>query len=187
MGDEPPPEQIYEALERLPLNVVGEIIDGELHVSPRPGTLHGRAAIRLGQQLAPFDPELGAEGPGGWVILPKPELHLGCNVLVPDLSGWRRERMPEIPDVVGVELAPDWLCEVLSPSTAALDRSRKMTHYAREGVNHLWLVDPRIQLLEIYRREGERWQRLGAHTGDATVHAEPFEAQKLNLGSLWQR
>lgn len=187
MGDKPPPEHVYEALERLPPHVVGEIIEGELHVSPRPRMVHGRAAFRLGKQLAPFDQEPETEGPGGWVIIPEPELHLSGNVLVPDLAGWRRERMPEIPDVVGVELAPDWLCEVLSPSTEALDRSRKMTLYAREGVNHLWLVDPRIQLLEIYRREGERWHRLGAHTGSATVHAEPFEASKLKLGSLWER
>ncbi|WIG93512.1 Uma2 family endonuclease [Myxococcus sp. SDU36] len=187
MGNKSPPERVYEALEHLPPNVVGEIIEGELHVSPRPRTMHGRAAFRLGKKLGPFDQEPDTEGPGGWVFLPEPELHLGGNVLVPDLAGWRRERMPELPDVTGVELAPDWLCEVLSPSTEAMDRSRKMTIYAREGVNHLWLVDPRIQLLEIYRREGERWQRLGAYTGDATVHAEPFEAQKLNLGSLWQR
>ncbi|NOJ51265.1 MULTISPECIES: Uma2 family endonuclease [Myxococcus] len=120
-------------------------------------------------------------------MLPKPELHLGGNVLVPDLAGWRRERMPEIPDVTGVELVPDWLCEVLSPSTEALDRSRKMTLYAREGVNHLWFADPRIQLLEVYRREGNPWQRLDAYTGSAHVDAEPFEARKLNLGSLWER
>jgi len=101
----------------------------------------------------PFDDEPGQEGPGGWVFMPEPELHLRGDVLIPDLTGWRRERMPELPDVVGVDLAPDWVCEVLSPSSEALDRNRKMTVYAREGVKHLWLVDPRPQTVEVYRLE----------------------------------
>ncbi|MFP2908070.1 Uma2 family endonuclease [Pyxidicoccus sp. 3LFB2] len=187
MSDKPSrPESAYEALERLPPNVVGEIIDGELYVSPRPRMVHGRAAFRLGKRLMPFDDEPGQEGPGGWVFIPEPELHLGGDVLVPDLAGWRRERMPEMPDVVGVELAPDWLCEVLSPSTEKLDRARKMAVYAREGVKHLWLADPRPQTLEVYRLEGGNWLLLGTHTGDAAVHAEPFDALPFNLGSLWQ-
>lgn len=188
MGDKPrPPKEVYEALERLPPNVVGEIIAGELYVSPRPRMTHGRAAFRLGNYLVPFDDEPGQDGPGGWVFIPEPELHLGGDVLVPDLAGWRRERMPEIPDVVGVELAPDWLCEVLSPSTEALDRARKMTVYAREGVRHLWLVDPRIQSLEVYRLENGRWLLLGTHTGNAPVQAEPFDALSMDLSSLWAR
>lgn len=187
MSDKPRPEGLYEELERLPPNVVGEIIGGELYVSPRPRTVHGRAAFRLGKSLGPFDEEPGQEGPGGWLLIPEPELHLGGDVLVPDLAGWRRERMPEMPDVVGVELAPDWLCEVLSPSTEKLDRARKMAVYAREGVKHLWLVDPRPQTLEVYRLEGTRWLLLATHAGDATVHAEPFEALPLRLASFWQR
>ncbi|QSQ22630.1 Uma2 family endonuclease [Pyxidicoccus parkwayensis] len=183
----PRPESVYEELERLPPNVVGEIIDGELYVSPRPRTIHGRAAFRLGKRLMPFDEEPGQEGPGGWVFIPEPELHLGGDVLVPDLAGWRRERMPEMPDVVGVELAPDWLCEVLSPSTEKLDRARKMAVYAREGVRHLWLADPRPQTVEVYRLEGSRWLLLATHAGNATVRAEPFEAIPVNLSSLWER
>lgn len=183
----PRPESVYEELERLPSNVVGEMIDGELYVSPRPRTVHGRAAFRLGTRLMPFDEEPGHEGPGGWLLLPEPELHLGGDVLVPDLAGWRRERMPEMPDVVGVELAPDWLCEVLSPSTEKLDRARKMAVYAREGVKHLWLADPRPQTLEVYRLEGSRWLLLSTHAGNATVRAEPFEAIAINLAALWER
>lgn len=187
MSNKPRPESAYEALERLPPNFVGEIIDGELFASPRPSTVHGRAAGQLGKELGPFDKRPGREGPGGWLILPEPELHLRGDVLVPDLAGWRRERMPEMPIVVGVELAPDWLCEVLSPSTERLDRARKMAVYAREGVKHLWLVDPRPQTLEVYRLEGNRWVLLGTHAGNGPVQAEPFEVIPIDLAALWAR
>ncbi|MBZ4418012.1 Uma2 family endonuclease [Myxococcus sp. RHSTA-1-4] len=187
MSDKPRTESIYEELERLPPEVTGEIIDGKLYVSPGPRFIHSRAATRLLKRIGPFDEEEGETGPGGWLILFEPRLHLNGNVLRPDLAGWRRERMPEMPDVVGAELAPDWLCEVLSPSTAALDRNQKMAVYAREGVRHLWLIDPRLQTLEVYRLHGGDWQRLGVHTGNAVVHAEPFEALPLKLASLWER
>ncbi len=187
MSDRPRTESIYEALERLPPDVVGEIIEGRLYVSPGPRIIHSRAATRLYKGLGPFDEEEGAAGPGGWLILFEPRLHLNGNVLRPDLAGWRRERMPEMLDVVGLELAPDWLCEVLSPSTEALDRNQKMTVYAREGVKHLWFVDPRSQTLEVYRLRGGDWLKLGVHSGSAMVHAEPFEALPLKLASLWER
>jgi Uma2 family endonuclease len=177
---------LYAELEKLPPNVVGEIVAGELYVSPRPALPHTRAASRLGGELVgPFD--RGRGGPGGWVILDEPELHLGEDVLVPDLAGWRRERMPEMPHTVGVSLAPDWACEVLSPSTARLDRARKMGVYAREGVKHFWLVDPLLRTLEVYRLENGRWSLLGTHVEGVTVHAEPFEALALELGALWER
>lgn len=187
MSDKPTrAESAYEALERLPDNVVGEIIAGELYVSPRPRMRHGRAAGRIFKRLMPFDEEPGQAGPGGWVFVVEQQLHLSGDVLVPDLSGWRRERLPEIPDVVGITLAPDWLCEVLSPSTEALDRKRKMAVYARERVGHVWLVDPRQRTLEVYRLENGAWKQLGVHTGDVTVHAEPFEVLPFELGSLWE-
>jgi Uma2 family endonuclease len=186
MGDEPSRrDALYAELEKLPPNVVGEIVGGELYVSPRPASPHARASSRLNQRLEPFD--RGGGQPGGWVSLFEPELHLGEDVLVPDLAGWRRERMPEMPDIVGFTLAPDWLCEVLSPSTKALDRARKMAVYAREGVRHLWLVDPEPRTLEVYRLENGRWSLLGTHVGAVTVHAEPFEALALELGVLWER
>ncbi|KFA91986.1 Uma2 family endonuclease [Archangium violaceum] len=179
-------DELYAELEKLPPNVVGEIVGGELYASPRPASPHARAASRLGGELmGPFD--RGRGGPGGWVILDEPELHLGEDVLVPDLAGWRRERMPEMPHTVGFTLAPDWACEVLSPSTARLDRARKMVVYAREGVRHFWLVDPLLQTLEVYRLENGRWSLLGTHAGGVTVHAEPFEALALELGALWGR
>ncbi|NMO20625.1 Uma2 family endonuclease [Pyxidicoccus fallax] len=187
MSDKPRTESIYEALERLPPEVVGEIIDGKLHVSPRPAFIHSRAAARLYKGLGPFDEEEGGEGPGGWLMLFKPWRHLGGNILVPDIAGWRRERMPEMPDVTGTELTPDWLCEVLSPSTEALERNQKMAVYAREGVKHLWLVAPRARTLEVYRLQDGDWRKLGEHAGNAEVRAEPFEALPLKLALLWQR
>jgi len=187
MNDAPSRRDVlYAELERLPPNVVGEIIGGELYVSPRPAIRHARASTRLGGELGgPFD--RGRGGPGGWVLLDAPELRLDQDVLVPDLAGWRRERMPELPDVVGVTLAPDWVCEVLSPSTAALDRARKMAVYAREGVRHLWLVDPAPRTLEVYRLEQGGWRVLPTHVDNDRVRAEPFEALALELGALWER
>lgn len=187
MSDEPPRrDALYAELEALPPNVVGEIVGGELYVSPRPALPPTRAASRLGGELVgPFD--RGRGGPGGWLILDEPELHLGQEVLVPDLAGWRRERMPRMPRTSAVVgLAPDWSCEVLSPSTAALDRARKMGVYAREGVRHLWLVDPELRTLEVYRLESGRWSLLDTHVGEVTVRAEPFEVLALELGSLWE-
>ncbi|HEY0097191.1 MAG TPA: Uma2 family endonuclease [Archangium sp.] len=175
----------YEDLETVPPNCVGELVEGELYVSPRPASPHARAASRLGVSLGgPFD--MGRGGPGGWLILFEPELHLGGDALVPDLAGWRRERMPAMPRVAAFSLAPDWVCEVLSPSTAVLDREKKMKAYAREGVRHLWLVEPLQQALEAYRLEGRRWSRQGLWKGPDTVHAEPFEVLALELAALWE-
>jgi Uma2 family endonuclease len=176
----------YADLEAVPPHQVAELVDGELYVSPRPAFPHARAAGRIYRQLdGPFDEGTGR--PGGWLLLIEPELHLGEDVLIPDVAGWRRERMPKMPRVVGVTLAPDWECEVLSPSTAKLDREKKMKVYAREGVRHLWLVDPLRQALEVYELEGGRWRPLGTHTGQAQVHAEPFTPLRLELGLLWKR
>jgi Uma2 family endonuclease len=175
----------YADLEALPENVVGELIAGELHVSPRPASRHARAASVLGVKLGgPFD--LGDGGPGGWVILDEPELHFGEDALVPDLAGWRRERMPVLPDAAAFELAPDWVCEVLSPSTSSLDRNIKLPVYAREGVRHVWLVDPKARTLEVLRLNGESYTLLGKHDASARVHAEPFEALELELALLWE-
>ncbi len=131
----------YADLSDVPDRFVAEMFDGDLYVSPRPAVLHARAASALGGKLfGPFDS--GENGPGGWLLLDEPELHLGNDVLVPDLAGWRRERMPEPPHAAYITLAPDWVCEVLSPSTEALDRGQKLRIYARVGVAHAWLLDP---------------------------------------------
>lgn len=126
-------------------------------------------------------------GPGGWLLLDKPELHLGEEVLLPDLTGWRRERMPEMPDTVAATLAPGWVCAVLSPSTEVLDREKKVRIYAREGVDRLWLVDPVRQLLKVYKLKSRRWSLQGAWSGTAHVQAEPFQVLTLPLGKLWAR
>jgi Uma2 family endonuclease len=174
----------YADLEALPANTVGELIAGELYVSPRPAGPHTVTASVLGMELGgPF--HLGRGGPGGWSLLDEPELHLGEDVLVPDLAGWRRERMPEPPRTAAFTLAPDWVCEVLSPSTAALDRSAKLAVYARDEVRHVWLVDPELRTLEVLRLEGGRYFLLGTHTGTARVRAEPFETWELALALLW--
>jgi Uma2 family endonuclease len=174
----------YADLEALPPHVVGEIIAGELHVSPRPAAPHTMAASRLGGELmSPFD--RGRDGPGGWIILDEPELHLGEDVLVPDLAGWRRERMPQPPRTAAFSLAPDWLCEVLSPSTAVLDRALKLPVYAREGVRYVWLVDPELRTLEVFRLDGAQYTLVVTHAGKPRVRAEPFGAFELELAYLW--
>lgn len=176
----------YEDLLAVPEHLVGEIIRGTLVTSPRPASRHARASSRLGGSLdGPFD--RGKGGPGGWVILDEPELHLHGDILVPDLAGWRRTRMPEIPDAAAFELAPDWVCEVLSPATAALDRAEKMPAYSREGVTQLWLVDPIAQTLEVFRLDRGLWTQVAAWRDDAVVRAEPFDAIELELAALWAR
>jgi Uma2 family endonuclease len=180
-----PREATYADLEALPPEVVGQLVHGTLYVHPRPASPHARASSVLGADLGgPFD--RGRGGPGGWVILDEPELHFGRNVLVPDLAGWRRERMPEMPRAPYFELAPDWVCEVLSPSTSGLDRVKKLGIYLREGVTHLWFVDPEGRTLEVLRREGERYVVEQTFAGDDPVHAQPFDAIELELGALWR-
>ncbi len=174
----------YADIEALPENVVGEIIDDELFVSPRPRTRHGYVANAINADLVnPF--QRGNGGPGGWWLLPEPELHLGKQVIVPDIAGWRKERMPFVPDVVGVKLAPDWVCEILSPSTWRLDRMKKMRKYARHEVGHAWLVDPVMRTLEVFRRQGEAWLLLDIYGDDQRIRAEPFDAIELDLARWW--
>lgn len=183
---QPPRTATYEELAALPEHVVGEIIGGELYVQPRPATGHGNASSILGALLIPPF-RLGKDGPGGWIILDEPELHVGQprEILVPDLAGWRRTRMPELPLVPAMKLAPDWVCEVLSPSTALKDRAKKLPVYAREGVGHVWLIDPVIKSLEVYRCQGTVWQLVATHGEDERVAVEPFEALELELALLW--
>ncbi len=174
----------YEDLLQVPDDRVGEILDGELHVSPRPAPRHADATTGLSGALrGPFD--RGRGGPGGWRILVEPELHLGAEVLVPDLAGWRRERLPRLPETAHFALAPDWICEVVSPSTAAIDRGAKLRSYARESVSHAWLVDPLARTLEMFKLVGGHWTLLATHEGTAAVRAEPFDALELDLTLLW--
>jgi Uma2 family endonuclease len=184
-GDAARKTATYEDVLAAPPHLVAEVIRGSLSLMPRPRPLHARTSTRLGSRLAGFD---GDDGPGGWVLLDEPEIHLGGDVVVPDLAGWRRERMPEIPiDLAYFVLAPDWACEVLSPSTVRLDRGEKRAIYAEQGVHHLWFVDPDAQTLEVLRLDGATYRIVATYAGDARVRAEPFELLELPLASLWQR
>ena len=174
----------YEDLCQIPDHNVAEILDGELVVTPRPALRHARASSGLGGYLwGPF--QTGRGGPGGWWILDEPELHLADDIVVPDLAGWRRERLQAIPDAAYMTLAPDWVCEVISPATERMDRSRKMRIFAREGVPHLWLLDPLVRTLEVLRLESARWVLLGTHSDTDIARAEPFEAIEIDLTALW--
>jgi Uma2 family endonuclease len=175
----------YDDLLHLPAHVVGELVGGELIASPRPASPHAHAASVIGMDLgAPF--QRGRGGPGGWWLVYEPELHLGADVLVPDFAGWRVERMPAPPvDVPFYAQVPDWVCEVTSPSTSAIDRVRKMPIYATAGVDWIWLVDPRERLLEAFQNQDGRWLRVSAHSGDENARIQPFDAVPLELGALW--
>jgi Uma2 family endonuclease len=174
----------YEDLLQVPPNLVAEIVNGRLVTHPRPAPRHLRASSRLGGELdGPFD--RGRGGPGGWWILDEPELHLGPQVLVPDLAGWRRERLPKLPETARYALAPDWVCEVLSPSTASLDRVEKLPAYAAAGVSYTWLIDPILRTLETFALHEGQWLLLGARAGTDPVCLPPFDAIAFELGSLW--
>ena len=178
----------YEDILQLPSHQLGEILDGDLVVSPRPSPRHAHASLQIGGDLGPSFGRPGGRGrggPGGWWILFEPEVHLRSDILVPDIVGWRRERLPALPEEAAFSMAPDWVCEVISPSTAASDRVQKLRIYAREGVAHVWLVDPLATTLEIYRLEDERWVLVSSHAGDATVRAEPFDDIELALRDWW--
>jgi len=174
----------YEDVLAAPRHVVAEIIDGDLRLHPRPAVPHATAATVLGEELGPPF-RRGRGGPGGWILLDEPELHLGTDIVVPDMGGWRRERLNVLPSKAYLTLAPDWMCEVLSPSTTKTDRAEKLPIYAREGVLHAWLLDPLARILEVLRLERGKWTVLDVHKDDARVRAEPFDAFELELGVLW--
>jgi Uma2 family endonuclease len=175
----------YEDVLRAPPHMVAEVIDGELHLSPRPAKPHAAAQTALGEELGPPF-KRGRGGPGGWILLFEPGLHLRADIIVPDMGGWRRERMPSIvADEPFFTLAPDWVAEVISPRTAKIDRTDKQRIYAREGVQWLWFIDPLQRTLEVQRLGEDGWIVRGAWRDDARVRAEPFDAIELDLAVLW--
>jgi Uma2 family endonuclease len=176
----------YSDVVNVPDHLVAELIGGELFTSPRPTSRHARATVSLCSRLYRLFDE-GDDGPGGWWILAEAELHLHGNVFVPDISGWRRERVPEFPDVAAVDIAPDWVCEVVSPRTTKLDRFTKLPKYAANEIAHVWIVDPNNRSLEIYRRNGLTYILVQVFDEDETpvVRAEPFDAIEFPLASLW--
>jgi Uma2 family endonuclease len=184
LPDRAPRPATYEDLVKVPDHLVAEILDGELYATPRPAPRHATASSALVILVGgPFDH--GRGGPGGWRILFEPELHFGTDVVVPDVAGWRRERLPALPERAYFIEVPDWICEVLSPSTAAMDRAKKLAIYARERVAHVWLVDPIACTLEILRFEAGRWTIVSIFTQRDTPRAEPFEAIELDLALVF--
>jgi Uma2 family endonuclease len=174
----------YEDVLNAPENMVAEILDGELVLSPRLAPRHTLASSVLGELLsAPF--QRGRGGPGGWWILDEPEVHLGDHIVVPDIAGWRRDRMPALPEESHFSQAPDWVCEVLSPSTERIDRSRKLAIYADASVEFVWFVNPVERTLEVLRLRDGAWTIVAVLTDPEGVRAEPFAAIDLELGALW--
>ncbi len=179
-----PEPATYQDVLDAPPHKVAEIIDGTLHMNPRPAPKHAWASTGLGESIGPpFN--RGRGGPGGWWIVFEPELHLGEDILVPDLVGWCRERMPDYPDAAYFSLAPDWVCEVLSPLTRAMDQGKKRDLYAREGVAHLWFVDPDARTLEAFELRDSQWVLLKTLTDNDPVSLPPFDAISFSLGDLW--
>ncbi|WP_375410698.1 Uma2 family endonuclease [uncultured Methylobacterium sp.] len=174
----------YADLEAVPAHLVAEIIDGVLETHPRPRPRHGIAAAGLAAELGPPFGR-GRGGPGGWIFMVEPELHLGPQVVVPDLAGWRRERMPVEPETAFVETPPDWICEILSPSTSRLDRGPKRRIYAEAGVGHLWLLDPADGVLEGFALTGGQWLLLGTVERGGPVSLPPFDAVSFPLDDLF--
>lgn len=174
----------YEDLCQVPDRFVAQIIRGQLIVLPRPAPRHARASSIVGGKLTTTFDE-GNGGPGGWWILDEPELHLGLDILIPDIAGWRRERMPTLPETAYFELPPDWVCEVLSPATAKMDRVDKLSIYASHGVAHAWLIDPDARTLEVFALIESRWRRDAALADNDDVSVPPFDAIRFKLGALW--
>ena len=175
----------YEDLYDLPANVTGEILNGELIVTPRPSRKHVYTASFLGGQLVPPYGLGRGGGPGGWIILIEPEIKLGEDILVPDLAGWKRERFPTSEETNWISVAPAWVCEVLSPTTLRVDKIRKMPIYALYGVLHFWLIDPLGKSLDVFRLESGGWFLLASFTENDKVRGEPFQETEIDLGNLW--
>jgi len=177
---------LYEHLEGLPEGVTGEILNGQLHTHPRPSFPHGRVSFKLASKIdGPYDD--GIDGPGGWWIFIEPEVHFtrDMEVSVPDLVGWRRERVPYLPEDHRIEVVPDWICEILSPSTASKDREIKMPLYARYGVRYACLIDPITRTLEAYRLDVVAWLEIDRFIDTDRVVAPPFESVSIDLEDLW--
>lgn len=184
MGIPAPSKATYQDLHRIPENMIGEIINGELQTTPRPSYKHALVTSSLGSEIVgPY--YKGRGGPGGWIILNEPEVQLGDHLLVPDIAGWKKERLPEPPHTNWCDISPDWICEVLSPSTIRTDRIKKMPIYSQFNVGHIWLIDPIAKTLEVFRLKEESWLLVATFCDDDTVCVEPFLDIEINLQELW--
>lgn len=177
---------LYDQLCALPDGIRGELINGQLRTQPRPSGPHALASSRLESDIeGPYS--RGRGGPGGWWIIIESEVHFirDLEVVVPDIAGWQKEHMPRIPEGHRFEVVPDWVCEVLSPSTKSTDREEKMPVYARFGVAYSWLVDPKTRTLEAYAQAEGKWLPLGSFRDDDVVRVAPFETITIYLADLW--
>ncbi len=173
----------YEDVLRAPENMVAELIDGELYTWPRPRGRHGNAQSEI---LTAIRSVYGiGRVPGGWWIIGEPEVHLGPHAVVPDIGGWRRERMPQLPDSHIFDVAPDWVCEILSPSTARVDRGKKLATYAHHTIPWAWYIDTDARTFEVMRLDDGKWTIVDVFTEGDVVHAEPFPAADINLTLVW--
>jgi Uma2 family endonuclease len=173
-------------LEALPPHLKGEIIDGELYVQPRPRAAHANVEGGIVEDLrGPYHRGLG--GPGGWWILPEPGIEApGSPEFSPDVAGWRRERMPKLPEGAPIRVVPDWICEVLSPTTRGYDQVTKRRFYPRIGVEWLWYVDVEARSVTVSRLAGEKWIEVAVHGDDEKVRLEPFASVEIELASWWE-
>ena len=185
MADAARKKATYEDLYDIPENAVGEIIEGELIVTPRPSRKHGFSSFALGGELVPPYQFGRGGGPGGWIIIGEPEVKFGDNYLVPDIAGWKRERFPDSEETNWIAVSPDWIAEILSPGTVRVDRIKKMAVYAKHEVPYLWFIDPVAKTLEVFKLEAGSWLLLSVFGEDALVRAEPFTDIEIELGNLW--
>ena len=172
----------YQDVLDAPEDVVAEIVNGELVLSPRPDN---SACVLVSSFLGEIGTRFGREE-GNWIVIYAPEVHLDDDILVPDIAAWRRERLPAVPDAAFISVAPDSVCEALSPKTRRLDRVKKLPRYATHGVAFAWLVDPKPRTLEAFRLVDGAWSLVAAHDDDdGRVRVPPFDAIELDLPALW--
>lgn len=177
----------YGDLLALPEDVRAEVLAGDIVVQPSPLPGHNRIARSLSRFIGgPFDDDEGRGGPGGWWIIPDVDVQLGAHDIVrPDMAGWRRDRLRSPWDLRPIDVVPDWVCEILSPSNASHDRVRKAALYAKSALAFLWLIDPAARVLEAFALRDEAWLRLGAWTDGDIASIAPFEAIELDVGRLF--
>lgn len=185
MGKPADPIATYEDLFDLPENILGEILSGELVTQPRPAPRHANASAALCAALRTnFGPNT-TDKQDGWWILFEPECHPGDDIIVPDIAGWRKVNMPHLPETAWFSLRPDWVCEVVSPSTAKYDRGIKRDIYAREQVPHYWIVDPIARMIEVFALQEGDWSQIDLVSDEQVVNLKPFEVLPFDLSILW--